>query len=322
MAGLEGHRNYAAFGLAWRSCMALPFRAAGAGRPDVVVRFGEVPASLPPPAKGSGLWQAAPGAFLLRVAGLAHFYVRNGREILIAADGGDDRAIVACLTGPVVAALLQQRQVATLHGGALELPGGAGAAVFLGGTAVGKSSLLAALNDRGYALLADGLTGAVLTGGRPVVLPAFPALRLWADALDQLDWWERPIVRMREQLEKYEVRVRRFRATPARLRACYVLQGGRSEEVSVEALPSVEALRGVIRHGYRNSFLHGAKLGAGSFLTLSRMVRQAPTFRVARALEPFRIDPLADAVESHLGTVSAQGQGSTQADAHPCPSFG
>ena len=320
MAG-EGHRNYAAFGLAWRSCMALPFRETGAGRPDVVIRFGEVPASLPPPAKGSGLWQAAPGAFLLRVAGLAHFYVRNGREILIAADGGDDRAIVACLTGPVVAALLQQRQVATLHGGALELPGGA-AAVFLGSTAVGKSSLLAALNDRGYALLADGLTGTVLTGGQLVVLPAFPALRLWADALDQLDWWGRPIVRMREPLEKYEVQVRRFRATPARLRACYVLQGGRSEEVSVEAWSSVEALRGVIQHGYRNSFLHGAKLGAGSFLTLSRMVRQAPTFRVARALEPFRIGPLADAVESHLETVSAQGQSPTQADAHPCPSSG
>ena len=92
MVGLEGHRNYVAFGLSWRSCVALPFRAAGAGRPDVVIRFGEVPASLPPPARGLGLWQSASGAFLLRVVGLAHFYVRNGREILIAADGGDDRA--------------------------------------------------------------------------------------------------------------------------------------------------------------------------------------------------------------------------------------
>ena len=121
MVGPEGHHNYSAFGLAWRSCVALPFRAASADRPDVVIRFGEVPASLPPPAKGFGLWQAAPGAFLLRVSGLAHFYVRNGREILIATDGG------------------------------------AGAAVFLGGTATGKSSLLAALNDRGHALLADAV---------------------------------------------------------------------------------------------------------------------------------------------------------------------
>ena len=317
MVGPEGHHNYSAFGLAWRSCVALPFRAASAGRPDVVIRFGEVPASLPPPAKGFGLWQAAPGAFLLRVAGLAHFYVRNGREILIAADGGDDRTIAACLVGPVVAALLQQRWVATLHGGAVETPGGAGAAVFLGGTAIGKSSLLAALHDRGHALLADGLTGVVLMDGQPVVLPAFPALRLWADALDQLDWWERPIVRVREQLEKYEVRVRRFRTTPARLCACYVLRGGCSEAVSVEALPSVEALREVIRCGYRSSFLHGTKHRAGSFPILSRMVKQAPTFRVARALEPFRIEPLADAVESHLETLAAQGQGPTQADARP-----
>ena len=317
MVGVDGHRNYAAFGLSWRSCVALPFRVAGAGRPDVVIRFGEVPASLPPPAKGLGLWQSASGAFLLRVVGLAHFYVRNGREILIAADGGDDRAISACLIGPVVAALLQQRQVATLNGGAVEIPGGAGAAVFLGSPATGKSSLLAALNDRGHPLLADGLTGVVLTGGQPVVLPAFPALRLWTDALDQLDWWGRPITRVREQLEKYEVPVQRFRTTPARLRACYVLQGGGAEAVSVAALPSVNAFRWLIqRHGYRNSFLHGTKHEAESFSILSRIVKQAPTFRVVRALEPFRIGPLADAVESHLEALSAQRQGSTQADAH------
>ena len=321
MAGLEGHRSYAAFGLAWRSCVALPFRSGGGGQPDVVIRFGEVPSSLPP-AVGHAPWQAAPGAFLLRFEGVAHFYVRNGREILIAADGGDERAISACLIGPVLAALLQQREVATLHGGAVEVRGGDGAAVFLGATASGKSSLLAALVDRGYALLADDLTGAVLTEGQPVILPAFPALRLWADALDLLGWRARPVVRVRDQLDKYEVRVQRFRTTPTRLCACYVLGDSRSENVSVAAVPSAEAFHWANRHSYRSSFLRGTKPGAGRFFTLSCIAKQVPTFRVKRALHPFRVDPLADAVERHLETLSMQDQCPTQADAHPCPSFG
>ena len=52
------------------------------------------------------------------------------------------------------------------------------------------------------------MAGVVLdAGGRPMVPPALPGLRLWADALDKLAWPGRMPRRMRPALEKYLGRV-------------------------------------------------------------------------------------------------------------------
>ena len=74
------------------------------------------------------------------------------------------------------AALLQQRGVMTLHASAIETQ--AGAVLFAGPSGIGKSSLAAALVERGNTMLADDVTGVVLdAAGRPVALSAFPVAR-------------------------------------------------------------------------------------------------------------------------------------------------
>ena len=76
--------EYDAFGLRWRSSIALPFAERSSdGRPDVTVRFGGTPAHLPA-ARGNAphAWEAEPGAALLRVADVARYLV-TPREIVI-----------------------------------------------------------------------------------------------------------------------------------------------------------------------------------------------------------------------------------------------
>ena len=123
--------EYTAYGLHVRSPFALPFtpppggprgecgshgERGPQGGPDVRIRIGTTPTALPAPADRPGVWESAPGAFLLDVPGVVRYLATDGRDVLVEPHGG----------------------------------GGA--------------------------------------GGRPVVLPAFPGLRLWADALDKLAW--------------------------------------------------------------------------------------------------------------------------------------
>ncbi len=92
--------------------------------------------------------------------------------------GTDDGDVVAFFASSPFTALLQQRGVATLHAAAVATE--AGAVMLLGRSGIGKSSLAAALVERGYPLLADDVTGVMLdAGGRPVALPAFAHQRLW-----------------------------------------------------------------------------------------------------------------------------------------------
>lgn len=289
-----------AYGLRVRSEIAVPFGAASPdGPPDLDIRIGRVPERLPNPAAARRRWQVASGAFLLGVEGVARYLVREGREIVVEPAGGTESDVGAFLPGIVLAACLQQRGMLTLHASAVETE--AGAVLFAGHSGSGKSTLLAALVDRGYRMIADDVTGVVRgAGGRPVALPAFPALRLWEDAVDALRWRDRTLGRVYEGMEKYVAAVDRFRHEPLAVRTVLTLDPSRGDAIGIAALPRSQAFARLLLHTYRRRFLAGMGRQREHFDAVSGFARQVPLFGVTRPCGPFPAAALADAVERHL----------------------
>ncbi len=296
------HR-YAAYGLRVQSPIALPFAPASSTpdhEPDVTIRVGAAPPALPAPMDKRGHWESAPGAFLLNVDGVARYLVTAGRDILVEPRGGGDRDMGVFLAGSVFAALLQQRGVVTFHASAIET--GSGAVLFLGRSGDGKSSLLAAMVQRGHAMLADDVAGVVLDrGGRPTALSAFPCARLWADALDELGWQAPTRGRVREGLEKYLAPVERFRATPLAVRAAYMLTPSPGSGIEVEPCTRPAAFERLSsRYTYRKRYLSGLGQRPAHFRAVTAMAKQVPVFRVKRPVHPVQINALADEIERSL----------------------
>ena len=295
--------DYTAYGLHVRSHIALPFLAPRPGRPagapDVMVRFGPTPATLPAPEhtrKKVGIqWEAAPGMFLMNVDGAARYLVTGGRDVLVEPRGGRDSDFAASLSGAVLTALLQQRGVIQLHAGAIETR--AGAVLFAGRSGAGKSSLLAALVERGYAMLADDMAGVVLdAAGRPVALSAFPFARLRPDAVHVLGWGGRTRGRVHEAGEKYLVPVERFRATPLAVRRLYVLASHDRDGIEVEPLRASAAFQRMWDITSRRGFLGGLGQRPAHVRTMVAMAKRVPVARVVRPAHPFRLDALADRI--------------------------
>ena len=242
-----------AYGLRIRSAVALPFDPLpepSASEPDVTVRLGAVPETLPGgPATRSPFsldWQARPGAFLMQVKGVARYLVAGGRDVLVEPLGADAGGVSDFFPSTPFTALLQQRGVATLHAAAVAT--GAGAVLLLGRSSIGKSSLAAALVERGWALLADDVTGVVPdAGGRPVALPGFSRQRLCAHVLDEMGWRGRARSRVRDGAEKYWTPAQRACAAPLPVRAAFVLAVADRPEVGIESVPPNLAFR-VLRH--------------------------------------------------------------------------
>ena len=313
-------RDYVAYGLHVRSPIALPFTPVPvppAGEPDVTVRIGEVPDTPPAPADGATKAlrrEAAPRPFKRKIRNVARYLVTGGRDILVEPLGGSDHEVGAFLTSTMFAALLRQRNVVAFHAGAIETD--MGAVLFMGVKGSGKSSLLAAFVERGYAMLADDMTGVVLdAGGRAVALSAFPNMRLWADTLDALGWQGRKREKVHEDGEKYLVPVERFRDAPLAVGAVCVLESRPEEGIEVETVPTDDALWGLWRYTSRGRSLRRLGQRPVYLRTIATMAKRVPVMRVTRPAHPFRLGALADRIEESLQELQAAAGGSPHSGA-------
>ena len=307
--------DYVAYGLRIRSSIALPLRTAPEpddGRPagaDVTVRIGATPARLPNPVAGRRrpenlAWETAPGAFLMTKDDEARYLVTGGRDVVAESLGGSERKMGAFLIGSPFAALLQQRGLTTLHAGAVEAEGGAVLIAGLKGT--GKSTLLGALVERGYALLSEDLTGVEANvDGRFVALPASVCVRLRADSLENLGRRPQAFEKAHEDSDKHLMPAARLCAGPTAVRAVYVLKTHDRAGVDVRPASWTQAYDALLRHTFRKRFLFGLGRQEAHFRTIREMVAQAPVFFVSRPAAPFRLHALAERIAAHFESDAA-----------------
>ena len=278
--------HYRAYGLNWRSEIDLGWPATFDRRsPDVDIRLGTVPRVLDERTDAGGYWQARPGAYLLSVEGAGRFLVSGyGGSVRVEPDpAAEVEDVSTYLLGSVLGACLQMRGVLTLHAAAIETAGGA--VLLAGRSGIGKSTLLAALTDLGYAMLADDVTGVVSRGdGEALALSAFPLTRLWPAALDRLpdSWRAGALGPLRQGVDKLVVPVRRFCDRPLAVRAVYLLSTHNRAEVAFVPRNPGEAFTGLVRNTYRPRALRGLGLQDGHFRAVASVVRSATVERLAR----------------------------------------
>ena len=303
-------RDYRAYGLHLRSAVPLPLDPlpTPASEPDVTVRLGTVPGALPDSrreAVRTAIWQARPGAFLMDVGDVARCLVTAGRDVLVEPIGGDEDDVAAFFVGSPFTVLLQQRGVVTLHAAAVQTK--AGAALLLGGSGVGKSSLAAALGERGFPLIADDVTGVVRdAGGEATALPAFSRQRLWAHTLDEMRWRGRAQRPVRTGMAKWWLPAERSCAVPLPVCAALVLEAkDHPEGFCIETVPPGSAFWLLLAHTHRKRAMDALGQRPAHFRTVNALLRRVPVARVTRPRHPFLLDELADRVAAHLGDAGA-----------------
>lgn len=294
---MSSRYSYTAYGLNIESSFPLPeLRPAPHCVPDVTISYGDVPASLPQPSSNGIAWQSAPGQMLLSVTEVARYLVVSDSEIRVDPLPGTGEADVRTfLLGSVLGALLHSRQMLVLHASAIHTA--RGAVLFMGSSGVGKSTLLGAFLQRGYAMLADDKAGIVVDDcGVPLALPGFPLIRLAEDAVNKLQF---PVNGSRPShgLEKYVLPVSQFFAQPTPLHAAYSLNAHNRADIGVEALQSVDAFQTLRRHTYRRRFVRAAAQRQAHFRLLGAASRHARVARVVRPDHPRLFDELRARIE-------------------------
>jgi hypothetical protein len=267
----------------------------------ITIRRGEVPSDLANPTGQGVLYQASANQFLLKMDGIARYLVQNGNEIVVQpAPESLESDVRVFLLGSCFGALLHQRGVLVLH--ASGIGGEKGGFLFTGPSGVGKSTLLGELLGRGHRMLVDDVCALTPNGaGYPVVQPAYPRTRMWADTARKLAVETDGLDRTRPAMEKYERQMpTQFWNRSAPLRRIYHLTTNNKDELFLKPLPPIQTFGAVLHNTYRHVFLDGLAMRKPHFDLVSTVASQVGVTRVGRPSGGFKLAELADLIERDL----------------------
>ncbi|HEY3913186.1 MAG TPA: hypothetical protein VGN61_01765 [Verrucomicrobiae bacterium] len=293
-----------AYGLNIQSEIHLVEAPPTAGLPDVLIRFGKVKKPLGD-ADAERIYEIDREEFRVFWRGVGTFLIRSGREVLIEPEPDCEEALMRLyVLGPALGILLHQRGFLVLHASAVSIDGSV--IGFLGEKGWGKSTMAAALNARGHALVADDIL-AVMPDAEcfPMVQPGLPHFKLWPEAVvASFGGDPNNLVRIHSEVEK---RIREADSDvgqePVPLRRLYLLDRG----PVLESAPMVQsmALMALVRHSYLSRFMHSLEGAKENFFKCSRLVQSAAIHRLQRPSDLNALGKIVRLVEEETWTEAA-----------------
>ncbi|MDJ1181921.1 hypothetical protein [Roseofilum casamattae] len=245
--------------------------------------------------------QIKPGAYLLKVNEIAKYLAIDGKEIIIdPAAGCPEDLIRLYLFSQGFGALLHQRGHLVFHASAIDSD--RGAVIFLGPSGAGKSTLAAGLLKAGYPILADDLCVVGCSPDRePQVFPALAQIRLWNDALQQLDYDRQTMQRVWHKEDKYTKYLSDLPAgQSSKLHGIYLLEPADVSTVSVISLTKVKQFEVLMRNVFRMECTNGLGVGGRMFQQVSQVLNHCQVKQVIRPQSHFCLDEVIECLEEDI----------------------
>jgi hypothetical protein len=235
--------------------------------------------------------------YFVRIDGIARYLVSHGREVVVDIEPGALALNVrAYLLGTIFAVLCQQRGLVPLHASAVSR--GGGVLAFLGRSGQGKSSLVAHLAQRGFAVMADDIC-LIDFSEELMVVPTAPWLKLWRNSLESVGKPVAGLERVFSEDDKYRLPVERV-VERQPLRTLMFLDEIPSSAVKIEAVSAVEAVPLLMNLIHQAYLLEATGQRAESFLRCSRISSGAKAYRLSRPWGLEYLGETLDAVEEFL----------------------
>jgi hypothetical protein len=219
----------------------------------------------------------------------------NGRQVwAFRQSWGDQRVKISIedsttvFLGAVMAMVLRLRGMICLHASIVAV--GSRAVVILGDKGAGKSSMAAALAERGHTVLSDDVAVVTKSSSSYMAHAGSPRLRLWPATLRALKV-DRDLALVLPTLVKRYLELNdvngdeewRFQSEPLRLGTIYVLQrDGNLDGPEIEPVPAAERLATLIEQTSVRFLPLETAQRKQEFAEYSRLATAVPFFRIRR----------------------------------------
>lgn len=269
---------------------------------DLIIRRGPVPEPEAAVDPTTGLWRTGEvcGIELPEIARYRIAQEASGTTITVEPhDSADPATVRLFLLGSAMGAAMMLRGCLVLHGNAVRI--GDGCIVVLGHSGAGKSTLAAEFHRRGFDVLSDD----VVPVENGLALPGYPRMKLWQDALERLGAGTDGLQRIHADHDKFHVPLRRSALGPLPVRAIYVLEQHRGDDLRVEPAQGAVQFALLHEHTYRNELI-GSDGAAQHLQACAALLQQ---IRVRRIVRPAGQDTVQSSADLILADLDASPSG-------------
>lgn len=236
--------------------------------------------------------------FYLHIPETGNMYAENGNKVLIEAFEPENRqSIELYLNGSVTGAILHQRKQMPLHASSFQYKGHGIA--LSGDTGAGKSSItLGFINKYGASFLTDDITP-ILINNHVEISPIGDSLKLWKNALEQLNPEEKDLTRIRSDIEKFFYPLES--QTPrSELRSIYFLQVSDQKQITIEEIKGADKFELIFDNIYRKEYLEGmVETKLAYFKTIAELAESVDCF-VFKRPKDISIENSVNQLKTHL----------------------
>jgi hypothetical protein len=299
--------NYWGFGLHITSEIEFPeFLPATFEEADLTIRIGTVPEKL----TGENVVHKirvsmSPTEYLQKVLHVAKYYVANGNNIRIEPEeGADEKSIRLFLLSNGMAAALHQRNLIPLHASAVFYEDGV--VLFCGHSGVGKSTVVTALQKKGYKVFSDDVCVLKPADHDPnaiMAIPSYPMMKLWIDSFNKTGIeMATEEQRIRPHLAKYARFYHdEYEIAPRPIKRVFMLDSASLEQdVEIKKMASIESFNALQRNTYRHVQMNAMKKRDFHFSTVSKLTAAVPLYRISRPQHLNTVDRVVELIEANL----------------------
>jgi len=279
--------QYHGFGLDILSEIEFPeLQPAAFINPDVTITIGKVPEQLQGETYKRAFSIIGDDEYILTIKNISRYYTAHGNAIIVEpVEGIDLHSVRLFLLGTVMAMITYQRGRIPLH--ASGIIKNDNLILFTGNSGAGKSTTLAAFEQKGYEIFTDDVC--VLDADENVITgtSSYPMMKLWEDSIKKLgeENYARDFT-IRPQLPKYgqffhDV----FTIDAVPVSKIFILCTDNSiAELSVKKLNNIDAFQKLEAHAYRKNLITGNKLRLTYFKLLNKIAKEVEVYEVHRPL--------------------------------------
>ncbi len=238
---------------------------------------------------------------LLNIESAGRFSVKDGREIIVdPVPGVETKMLRLFLLGSALGCIIHQRGLLPLHANAFLHKGAA--VMVMANSGTGKSTLAAAMKNKGCTILSDDVCAVQVESGKiPRIYPGIPQIKLWKDAAEHLGEDTSAMQRVMLHAEKYALPVRASHCGhSAPIKALYVLEIHNEASPHITGLMPIEKIDALRNHTYRKGMVNKLGITSANLKACADLAKDVRIQRISRPKNGFLLNELADMLEADL----------------------